>query len=147
MTSPTTGPRADSSSRPTPTTSPVWRVGAVASAAAAVATVLFALAAKAIDIPMEVDSEEIPVAGFAMVTLVWSVVGTGLAMALARWAKRPARTFVVTTVVLTLVSFVPVVTADASTATQVALALSHVLAAGIVIPALALRLPNERERS
>ncbi|MGQ0804356.1 MAG: DUF6069 family protein [Actinomycetota bacterium] len=147
MTSTTGEPRAGSSSRPTTTSSPVWRVGAVASVAATVATVVFALCAKAIDIPLEIDGEQIPVSGFAMVTLFWSVVGTGLAMALARWAKRPARTFVVTTVVLTLVSFVPVATADATTATQVALALSHVLAAGIVIPTLALRLPNERERS
>lgn len=140
MDSTITERRIDGSSRFTTRTGPLWRVGALASAAAAVATVVFALFAKAIDIPMEVDGEAIPVLGFAIVTLLWAAVGTGLAIAFARWAKRPARMFVVTTAVLTLLSFVPVVTADADTATQVALALSHVLAAAIVIPALALRL-------
>jgi hypothetical protein len=142
MDSTTTERRIDGSSRSTMRTGPVWRVGALASVAAAVATVVFALFAKAIDIPLEIDGEAIPVLGFAMVTLLWAAVGTGLAIAFARWTKRPARLFVVTTVVLTLLSFVPVVTADADTATQVALALSHVLAAAIVIPTLAVRLAN-----
>jgi hypothetical protein len=142
MDSTTTDRRIDGSSRSTMRTGPVWRVGALASVAAAVATVVFALFAKAIDIPLEIDGEAIPVLGFAMVTLLWAAVGTGLAIAFARWTKRPARLFVVTTVVLTLLSFVPVVTADADTATQVALALSHVLAAAIVIPTLAVRLAN-----
>ena len=119
----------------------VWQVGVLASVAAAIATELFALGAEAIDIPMEVDGEEIPFGGFAIITLLWSVVGTVLAVALARWAKRPARTFVVTTVVLTLLSLIfPLTARDTDTATQVTLALSHLLAAAIVIPALALRL-------
>jgi len=143
MTATTTARQGAGSPRSVTRTRPLWRLGALASVTAAVATVVFALCAKAIDIPMEVDGEEIPLSGFAMVTLVWSAVGTGLALAFARWAKRPARLFVTTTVVLTLLSFVPVVTADASTATQVALALSHVLTAAIVIPALALRLAND----
>jgi hypothetical protein len=119
----------------------VWQVGVLASVAAAIATEVFALGAEAIDIPREVDGEEIPFGGFAMITLLWSAVGTVFAVALARWAKRPARTFVVTTVVLTLLSLVfPFTARDTDTATQVALALSHLVAAAIVIPALALRL-------
>ncbi len=51
-----------------------------------------------------------------------------------------------TTVVLTALSLGPVVTADADTATQVTLALSHLVAAAIVIPTVALRLPPRRER-
>ena len=121
---------------------PVWLVGVAASVVAAIATVVFALVAKGIDVPLEIEGEEIPIAGFAFLTVIWSLVGTGLAVALARWAKNPARIFVIVTVALTLVSFVPVLTADATTATQVALALSHVLAAGIVILALALRLSH-----
>lgn len=144
MTSITSERPAGGSPRSAPSTSPLWRVGALASAGAALATVVFALGAKAIDIPLEVDGDAIPVLGFAIVTLIWSAVGVGLAIVFARWAKRPARTFVVTTVVLTTVSFVPAATADATTATQIALALSHVLAAVIVIPALALRLAKER---
>jgi Family of unknown function (DUF6069) len=144
MTSTTAEGRADGSSRSMTTRMPVWRVGALASITAAVATVVWALFAKAIDIPLEVDGEEIPVLGFGFLTLLWAVVGTALAIALARWAKHPARIFVVTTVALTMLSFVPVVTADADTATQVALALSHVLAAAIVIPSLGFRLANHK---
>ena len=138
----TTTPLGTSRSRTT--LGPVWRVGALAGAAAAVATVVFALIAKAIDVPLEIDHEEIPVLGFAMVTLLWTAVGTVLAAVMARRAKSPARTFVVTTIVLTILSFVPVVNADATTATQVTLALAHVLAAAIVIPALALRLRHDQ---
>jgi hypothetical protein len=136
----TTERQAAGTSRSTPTARPVWRIGVVASVVAAVATTLFALFAKAIDIPLEVDNEEIPIVGFGFLTLLWSAVGTAMAMAFARWAKRPARTFVVTALVLTVLSFVPVLTADADTATQVALAISHTLAAAIVIPLLGLRL-------
>jgi len=127
---------------PPPTTRlrPLWLVGALAAIVAAVATVAVALGAKAIDISLDVDGDEIPVPGFAFGTLLGSAVGTGLAIALARWAKRPARTFAVITVVLTVLSLIPVVTADADTATQVALVLSHVVAAAIVIPALTRRL-------
>lgn len=124
----------------------MWRVGAVASVVAAMVTVLFALGAKAIDIPLEAPAlgedtaERIPVGAFAVVTLMWSAVGTVLAVVLARRAKRPARTFVVTTVVLTLLSLVQPLTADTDTASQVTLALSHLVAAAVVIPPLALRL-------
>jgi Family of unknown function (DUF6069) len=123
-------------SRFTPSTRRLVRAGALASVSAAAATVVFALVVKAIDVPLEVDGDDIPIPGFAIVTLLWSAVGIALALAFARWARRPARTFLMTTVVLTLGSFVPVLTADADTATQVALALSHLVAAAIVIPAL-----------
>ena len=106
MNMPTTGTGAERSNASSLMRLRVWQVGVLASVAAAVATELFALGAEAIDIPMEVDGEEIPFGGFAMITLLWSVVGTVLAVALARWAKSPARTFVVTTVVLTLLSLV-----------------------------------------
>ena len=129
--------------RPRVALGPVWRVGAVAGVTAAVATVVFALIAKAIDVPLEIERDEIPALGFATITLLWSAVGTVMAAVMARRAKRPARTFVVTAIALTIVSFVPVVNADATTATQVSLALAHLLAAAIVIPTLALRLAHD----
>ena len=144
MTSTPAEHQVNGSYRSMTTHMPVWRVGALASVVAAVATVVWALFAKVIDIPLEVDGEEIPVLGFGFLTLLWSVVGTALAIVFARWSKHPAPTFFVTTVALTLLSFVPVVTADADTATQVVLAVSHVLAAAIVIPSLAFRLANHK---
>jgi hypothetical protein len=59
---------------------------------------------------------------------------------LSRRANQPRRTFVRTTIALTLVSIVPDVLADAHTSTRLTLALTHVVAAAIVIPALASRL-------
>jgi hypothetical protein len=122
---------------------PVWRVGAVAGIAASVVAVVFVLAASAIDVPMTVGGEEIPALGFVPLILVATAIGTALAIVLDRRAQRPARTFVVATLALTALSFVPDLTADASTATKVTLALSHVLVASIVIPALATRLAHK----
>ncbi len=59
---------------------------------------------------------------------------------LSRTARRPRRTFVRTTVVLTALSLVPDVIADAAPATKALLMLTHLVAAAIVIPAVARRL-------
>lgn len=133
------------------TTRPVWLVGVLATLAGAVVTEVFALGARAVGVPMDVaspgqaEAAEIPVGGFAGGVLFWSIAGIVLAMALARWAKLPARTFVVVTVVLTALSLVgPAVAPHTATSTQIVLALSHVVAAAVIIPALALRLSHRR---
>jgi hypothetical protein len=73
--------------------------------------------------------------------MMGAVIGTVLAVSLTKWARRPQRTFVVTTVVLTAVSLVPDVMANATTGSKLVLMLTHVVAAAIVVPALAKRLP------
>ncbi|MFH8462939.1 DUF6069 family protein [Streptomyces sp. NPDC017991] len=132
-------------------TRPVWQVGALAVLAGAVVTEAFALVARGAGVPMEAagpgatEAAEIPVGGFAGGVLFWSVAGVVLAMALARWAKRPARTFVVITVALTALSLVgPAVAPHTATSTQIVLAVSHVVAAAVVIPLLAGRLARGR---
>jgi len=87
-----------------------------------------------------VGGQAIPLLGFAQMTLVATMIGTLLAAVFARRATRPQRTFVVTTISLTLLSLVPDVIAEANTSTRLTLALTHVVAAAIVIPALATRL-------
>jgi hypothetical protein len=126
---------------------PVWQVGGAAALVAAVATTLVALAAKAVDVPMKAAprTEEvgraIPMSGFAISTIMCTAVGVLIALALYRWATRPARIFVAVTVLLTLASFAgPITTGHATTATRLVLALTHVVAAAIVIPAVARRL-------
>jgi uncharacterized membrane protein len=136
LTAPTTRPPTLQSG----TAAPVWRAGTAAGIAASVATGAFAALARSIDVPLRVAGSPIPLPGFAEVTFVAAVIGTVLAVRLSRRANRPRHTFVITTIVLTFASFVPDVLADAHTATKVALALSHVVAAAIVIPALASRL-------
>jgi hypothetical protein len=129
----------------------LFRAGAIAGVVAAVATTVGATAAKAMGVPMmaapqtAAAGEPLPVELFAVSTLANTVVGVLLALAAVRWVRRPAVTFVVVTVVLTLISFAgPVTTGHATTATRLVLALTHVVAAAIVIPALARRLPATR---
>src|SRR4051812_26442674 len=138
LTAPTTRP---TTRRPTPAKQ-LWTTGAIAGLAASVATVAIAGTAQALDVPIEVAGEKIPLPGFAQLTLVGAVIGIVLAIVLARRATRPRHTFVVTTVALTVLSLVPDVLADAHTATRFTLALTHVVAAAIVIPALASRLSD-----
>lgn len=63
------------------------------------------------------------------------MVGLLLALVLTRVARHPRAAFVCTTVVLTALSMVPDVLADATSATKALLMLTHVVAAAIVIPA------------
>src|SRR5207244_8738466 len=61
------------------------------------ATFTFAAVARALDVPLKIAGESIPLAGFAQLTFVAAIIGTILAVVLARRASRPKRTFVVTT--------------------------------------------------
>src|SRR5262245_55310505 len=109
----------------------LWLTGTAAPVVASLATLGTAAAARALDVPLTVGGEAIPLAGFAQMTFVFSIIGTALAAVLARRANRPRRTFVVTTLALTVISFVPDVLADAHTATKFTLMLTHVFAAAI----------------
>ncbi|MEU9570924.1 DUF6069 family protein [Streptomyces massasporeus] len=132
-------------------TRPVWLVGLLATLAGGVVTEAFSLVARAAGVPMEAASPgatkaaEIPVGGFFGGVVFWSVAGIVLAVVLARWAERPARTFTVTTVVLTALSLAgPAGAPHTATSTQIVLAASHVVAAAVVVPLLAHRLSHVR---
>ena len=114
--------------------------GLTATVLAAVATSLVAAAAGFAGISLDVSGEPIPVPGFGTLTAMFSVVGLVLALVLSRTTRRPRIAFVRTTLVLTALSFVPDVLADAATPTKLLLMLTHVVAAAIVIPAIARRL-------
>jgi hypothetical protein len=114
--------------------------GLTATVLAAVATSLVAAAGSFAGISLDISGEPIPVPGFGTLTAMFSVVGLVLALVLARTARSPRTAFVRTTLVLTALSFVPDVLADAATTTKLLLMLTHVVAAAIVIPAVARRL-------
>ena len=135
----------------TSTTRSVLRTGLAVGALAAAATTAVVVVAEAVGVPMEPAEktapagEHIPLYGYAMATAMSTAIGVVLAVALGRWAKRPARTFAVVATILTLVSFAfPHTTGHATVATRLVLDLTHVVAAAIVIPALARVLPNRR---
>ncbi|MDQ1435001.1 MAG: hypothetical protein QOF59_1817 [Actinomycetota bacterium] len=138
----TTGVQTITSVPATPTRAgaKLWRTGATAGIVASGATAAVAALASAADVSLKVSGQAIPVAGFAQLTFVASLIGVALAIVLSHRASRPTRTFVRTTLALTVVSIVPDVLADAQTATRFTLALTHIVAAAIVIPALASRL-------
>lgn len=121
-------------------TGPLVRIGVAATAAAGIATSAVAAAGSAAGISLDVSGAPIPVSGFAVLTVLCSLVGLALAAVLARRARHPRRTFVRTTVVLTALSLVPDLVVDAAPATKVLLMATHLVAAVIVVPALARRL-------
>jgi hypothetical protein len=122
---------------------PLLRTGLPAVALAGVATTTVAAAGRAAGISLDMAGEPIPVLGFGVLTVVFGLIGVALALALAlsRWSRQPRRTFVVTTLVLTLLSLVPDALADVAGSTRALLMTTHLVAASIIVPALARRLP------
>ncbi|MGI5240050.1 DUF6069 family protein [Dactylosporangium sp. CA-139066] len=114
--------------------------GVIATVAASVATTAVAAAGDAAGISLDMAGAPIPPSGFGTLTAVFSLVGVVMAAVMSRFARRPRRLFVRTTLVLTALSLVPDAIADAAPATKALLMVTHLVAAAIVIPALARRL-------
>jgi amino acid transporter len=132
-------------STPTVERQPVWKHGVAAAVIASTATTALAAAASTAGVSFADNTgASIPLAGFAQLTLVFSLVGVGLAAVVARKARRPRRTFVRTTVALTVLSFVPDLTFGFDAGSAATLITLHIVAAAIVVPALAGRLARTR---
>jgi hypothetical protein len=124
-----------------PRTVPLWRTGGLAAIAAALATTVIAAVATSAGVSLEVGGEPIPLFAFTQLTLAGAAIGLVLAVALRHWAATPRRTFVATTAALTVLSFVPDLAAPAAPSTKAVLMLTHLVAAAIVVPLVASRLP------
>ena len=151
MTATTVPTTAHRSTSAIDTIRPLWLVGLVVGLLGSAAAIVVALAAKALDVPMLVaesdtaDTMQVPASGFLIFVMASTAVGVVLAYALARWAKHPARTFVIVGVVLTALSMgLPITTHQATTGTRLVLGLTHVVAAAIIIPAIAHQLALRR---
>jgi len=123
------------------------RISLVATLVAVVATTVAAAIAGAAGVDFEIPDggERIPLAGFAVVTGFFSVVGVVMAAALLRWSTRPAELFVWTAVTLTAISFVPPLLSGATAATITALMGLHLVAATVMIPTLSWSLRARRD--
>src|SRR4051794_15523189 len=131
----------DSTTIPTVERQPVWKHGVSAALVASVATTVLATVASAAGVSFSDGSgESIPIAGFGQLTLIFSLIGVGIAARMARKASRPRRTFVRTAVALTVLSFVPDLTFGFDAASAATLITLHTVAAAIVVPTLAGRL-------
>jgi hypothetical protein len=113
--------------------------GLVATLAAMAATTLAAALAQAVGVDFEIPDggQTIPLSGFAVVTGLFSVVGTVIAVALLRWSARPCRRFLWTAVSLTAISLVPPLLSGANAATTATLVGLHLIPATVMIPILA----------
>ena len=130
---------------PAPERQPVWKHGVAAAVVASIATTVLAAGASATGVSFaDSTGASIPIAGFAQLTLVFSLIGVGIAAVLARKARRPRSTFVRTTLALTALSFVPDLTFGFDTSSAATLVALHTVAAAIVVPTLAGRLPTDR---
>lgn len=124
---------------------PVWKHGLAAAVAASIATTALAALASAAGVSFaDHTGASIPIAGFAQLTLLFSLVGVGIASVMARKARRPRATFVRTAVVLTALSFVPDLTFGFDAGSAATLISLHTVAAAIVVPVLAGRLAQSR---
>lgn len=113
--------------------------GLVAILAAVTATTAIAALALAVGVSFEIPdgAAAIPLAGFAVVTGVFSIVGVVIAAAFLRWSARPAARFVWTTGSLTAVSLVPPLLSGGDFATVAVLVVLHLIPAAVMIPSLA----------
>src|SRR3954469_15110402 len=124
---------------------PVWKHGVAAALAASVTTTVLAAVASAAGVSFTGSGgTSIPIAGFAQLTLVFSLVGVGMAAVMARKARRPRPTFVRTALALTALSFVPDLTFGFDARSAATLITLHTVAAAIVVPTLAKRLTRTR---
>jgi hypothetical protein len=121
------------------------QVAAFAGGVAAAATTVIGAVAKAADVPLTVGDLEIQVPMFAVLTILATAIGVGIASLVVKRGSQPRRTFLLTTIGLTALSLVPDVTADATTATKATLIAAHLVAAIIVIPALAAAVGARRD--
>jgi hypothetical protein len=134
-----------SASAPTVERRPVWKHGVAAAVVASVATTLLAAVASAAGVSFaDSTGASIPLAGFAQLTLIFSLVGVGMAAVMARKVRRSRTTFVRTAVALTALSFVPDLTFGFDASSAATLITLHIVAAAIVVPALARRLARTR---
>src|SRR3954451_16117546 len=137
--------KTPSAPSPTAERQPVWKHGVVAAVVASVATTVLAAVASAAGVSFsDGTGASIPIAGFAQLTLVFSLIGVGIAAVMARTARRPRQTFVRTVVALTALSFVPDLTFGFDAGSAATLITLHTVAAAIVVPTLARRLAHAR---
>ncbi|MFI6581075.1 DUF6069 family protein [Embleya sp. NPDC050493] len=127
----------------------VWMVSVAAGVAAAIGTEVYGLLARGLGVPMRAGNigaetaDPITVGMFAMGTAVSLSIGTVLAVLVARFAARPARTYLVATVVLTALSMAgPLLAGDTPASTKAMLCGAHLVAAAIVVPVVTRRLAS-----
>ena len=141
----TTGTISTATITPATERQSVWKHGVAAAVVASVATTTLAALASAAGVSFaDKTGASIPLAAFAQLTLLFSLLGAGMAAVLARKARRPRATFVRTAIALTGLSYLPDLTFGFDAGSAATLITLHTVAAAIVVPTLAGRLARSR---
>ena len=129
---------------------PVWQVCYLAGICAGIPVEIWGLVARAAGVPMRAAGEgshhasPITVGMFALGVMVVTFWYTFAVVVMARFAKHPARTYLRITLPLLVLSLAaPFTAADTATSTKVTLAIAHLIAAAVIVPAVAKRLARE----
>lgn len=133
---------------------PVWLVSVTAVVVGALVTGVYEIAARATEVPFNVAfpgsgvaPAAIPATGLAWAVAELGLIGVIIAVCLDRFAKRPRSTWKRAAWSLTALSLVPSLTAVTdSYATNIMLVISHLVAAVIIVPVVAARLPERNPR-
>ena len=119
-----------------PTRVPTWRFGIATGVVAAATTSVVVAALRAAGVELNVEGEPIPLLGFAQMVLLGTVIG----IVMARRMRRT--TFLWATAALTALSCVPSLAWGDGAGSKAALVVTHLVAAGIVVPVFARRLSD-----
>jgi hypothetical protein len=140
-TSPVTSPVTSTATRSR--RFPLLKAGASAGAVAAVVTTLIAAATHAAGVSFaDSTGESIPVYAFGQLTFIGALLGVALAVVVRRRASQPRRTFTRVAWTLALVSCVAPTLIGLGAAAVAVLVVEHLVAASVIIPAIASRLPR-----
>jgi hypothetical protein len=121
----------------------VLKAGSAAGAVAAVVTTLIATGTHAAGVSFaDRTGESIPVFAFAQLTLIGALLGVALAAGVRRRASQPRRTFTRVAWSLAVASCVAPTLIGLGAASVAVLVVEHLVAAAIVIPRIAARLPH-----
>jgi hypothetical protein len=119
------------------------KAGSAAGAAAAAITTTVAAAAHAAGVSFaDRTGESIPVFAFAQLTFIGALLGVALAAGVRRRAAQPRRTFTRVAWTLAAVSCIAPTLIGLGAASVAVLVVEHLVAAAIVIPQIATRLPR-----
>jgi Family of unknown function (DUF6069) len=131
---------APATDNPATDRSSMWKPAVIAGLAAGALTTVIVALARAADIPVAVSGEEIPLMAFGQFTLIGALLGLGLAKLIRTRSLHPHHTFLRTTVALTALSIVPDIIANATPGSKLVLALTHIVAATVIVRTIARRL-------
>lgn len=142
----TTSPRRGPVTAPRPgTRRGLVRTTVVATVLAAAAVELLVAVVKAAGVDVAIQGKPLGFGGCTVALLMCMVPAVALIAGVRRWAVHPARAWVRITVALTAVSFMPDLTVSSTaTGSRLTLMTAHLVAAAIIVPLVARRLPTDR---